>query len=55
MFLTVMFAKVIGTSLPMLAKKVRLDPARWQVFNHNRRDACSLTILFNISAKLLTF
>lgn len=56
MFLTVMFAKVIGASLPMLAKKVRLDPALMaSPLITTVVDACSLTILFNISAKLLTF
>jgi magnesium transporter len=56
MFLTVMFAKVIGASLPMLAKKVKLDPALMaSPLITTIVDACSLTILFNISAKLLTF
>ena len=56
MFITVLFAKGIGCTLPMLAKKVHLDPALMaSPLITTIVDACSLTILFSIATALLTF
>ncbi len=54
MFATVIFAKTIGAVLPMLAKKVRLDPALMaSPLITTIVDACSLTILFSIATAML--
>ncbi|MEF9896291.1 MAG: magnesium transporter, partial [Clostridia bacterium] len=56
MFLTVIFAKTIGCVLPMLAKKIHLDPALMaSPLITTIVDACSLTILFSIATELLPF
>ena len=50
MFLTVIIAKSIGCTLPLLAKKVGLDPALMaSPIITTLVDACSLTILFSIA------
>ena len=54
MFLTVFIAKSIGCTLPLLAKKLRLDPALMaSPIITTLVDACSLTILFGIAAIVL--
>ena len=54
MFLTVLIAKSIGCTLPMIAKKVGLDPALMaSPLITTLVDACSLTILFNIARLVL--
>ena len=51
---TVFFAKVIGCSLPMLAKKIGFDPAVMaSPFITTIVDALSLIIYFNIATRLL--
>ena len=50
MFCTVLIAKSIGCTLPLLAKKVGLDPALMaSPIITTLVDACSLTILFTIA------
>ena len=54
MFLTVIIAKSIGCTLPLLAKKLKLDPALMaSPIITTLVDACSLTILFTIATKFL--
>ncbi|MDO4546864.1 MAG: magnesium transporter [Clostridia bacterium] len=54
MFLTVLFAKSIGCTLPMFAKKIHLDPALMaSPLITTIVDACSLMILFSISTSVL--
>ncbi len=54
MFLTVIIAKSIGCTLPLLAKKLKLDPALMaSPIITTLVDACSLTILFSIATKFL--
>lgn len=54
MFLTVVIAKSIGCTLPMIAKKIGLDPALMaSPLITTLVDACSLTILFNIARLVL--
>lgn len=56
MFITVVFAKAIGCTLPMLAKRVHLDPALMaSPLITTIVDACSLTILFTIATNMLAF
>ena len=50
MFFTVLIAKSIGCTLPLLAKKIGLDPALMaSPIITTLVDACSLTILFSIA------
>ncbi len=50
MFCTIIIAKSIGCTLPLLAKKLRLDPALMaSPIITTLVDACSLTILFSIA------
>ena len=50
MFFTVIIAKSIGCTLPLLAKKIGLDPALMaSPIITTLVDACSLTILFSIA------
>lgn len=50
MFFTVIIAKAIGCTLPLLAKAVKLDPALMaSPIITTLVDACSLTILFTIA------
>lgn len=54
LFFTVIIAKLVGGLLPMLAKKVRLDPAIMAgPLITTMVDAMALTIYFNIATKLL--
>ena len=54
MFLTVVIAKSIGCTLPLIAKKLRLDPALMaSPLITTLVDAASLTILFNIATLVL--
>ena len=54
MFLTVLFAKSIGCTLPMIAKKIHLDPALMaSPLITTIVDACSLMILFSIATNVL--
>ena len=54
MFLTVVIAKSIGCTLPLLAKKLKLDPALMaSPIITTLVDACSLTILFSIATAFL--
>ena len=54
MYLTVIFAKSIGCTLPMLAKKAKLDPALMaSPLITTIVDACSLMIMFTIATKVL--
>lgn len=51
---TIIIAKLIGASLPMLAKRIGLDPAVMaSPFITTIVDACSLLIYFNIATLLL--
>ncbi|MCI5790694.1 MAG: magnesium transporter [Clostridiales bacterium] len=53
--ITVMIAKVVGCILPMLAKKLRLDPAVVaSPFISTIVDALSLLVYYNIAIALLT-
>lgn len=55
LFLTVVLAKLIGCALPMLAKKVKADPALMAApMLTTIVDALSLTIYFSIAATLLS-
>jgi len=52
--MTVMVAKLIGSSLPILAKKIGFDPAVMaSPFITTIVDACSLLIYFRIASLLL--
>ena len=52
--LTIIIAKLIGCTLPMVAKKVGFDPAVMaSPFITTIVDACSLLIYFNIAGLLL--
>ncbi len=54
MLLTVIIAKSIGCTLPLLAKKARLDPALMaSPLITTLVDACSLTILFGVATAFL--
>ena len=54
MFCTVIIAKSIGCTLPLLAKKIGLDPALMaSPIITTLVDACSLTILFSIATMAL--
>lgn len=54
MFITVVIAKMIGCSLPMLAKKIGLDPAVMaSPFITTIVDAVSLVVYFKISCSLI--
>jgi len=54
MFLTVLIAKSIGCTLPILAKRVKLDPALMaSPLITSIMDACSLLILFSIATSVL--
>ena len=56
MFFTVLFAKAIGCTLPLLAKKIKLDPALMASPRITTIvDACSLTIMFGIASRFLVF
>ena len=56
MFFTVLFAKAIGCTLPLLAKKIKLDPALMaSPLITTIVDACSLTIMFGIASRFLVF
>ena len=53
LFATIFFAKIIGSSLPLLAKRLHLDPAVMaSPFITTLVDAVSLVIYYFISAKL---
>jgi magnesium transporter len=52
--LTIIIAKLIGCTLPMVAKKIGFDPAVMaSPFITTIVDACSLLIYFNIATMLL--
>ncbi len=54
MFMTVVLAKSIGCTLPMLAKKIHLDPALMaSPMITTIVDACSLAIMFGIASHFL--
>ena len=54
MFITVIIAKAIGCTLPLLAKAIKLDPALMaSPLITTLVDATSLTILFTIATKVL--
>ena len=54
LFFTVLIAKVIGAILPMLAKKLKLDPAVMaSPFITTIVDAVALIIYFNIATMIL--
>ena len=54
LFFTVLIAKIIGAILPMLAKKLRLDPAVMaSPFITTIVDALALMIYFNIATMVL--
>lgn len=54
MFITVIIAKLIGCSLPMVAKKVGLDPAVMaSPFITTIVDAISLIVYFKIACSLI--
>ncbi|MBO5109986.1 MAG: magnesium transporter [Clostridia bacterium] len=56
MFVTVFIAKVIGCSLPILAKKVGFDPAVMaSPFITTIVDALALLVYFDIASSILTF
>ena len=51
---TIVLAKLVGASLPILAKRVKLDPAVMaSPFITTIVDAVSLIIYFNIATKIL--
>jgi magnesium transporter len=54
LIITVMVAKLIGSSLPIAAKKIGFDPAVMaSPFITTIVDACSLLIYFKIASLLL--
>jgi magnesium transporter len=54
LYCTVVLAKLIGGFLPILARKIKLDPAIMAgPLITTIVDVCSLTIFFNIASKLL--
>ncbi|MGI6174447.1 MAG: magnesium transporter [Christensenellales bacterium] len=54
MFFTVLIAKSIGCILPLVAKRVRLDPALMaSPLITTIVDACSLAIMFSLASKVL--
>lgn len=54
LFLTVILAKAIGCTLPMLAKKVNLDPALMaSPMITTLVDTCSLAVMFGIASRFL--
>ncbi len=56
LIVAVLFAKVIGCSLPMLAKKVGLDPAVMaSPFITTIVDALTLIVFFNVASNILGF
>ena len=51
---TVLLAKILGCALPMLAKKLHLDPAIMSTpIISTIVDTCSMLIYFNIAVALL--
>ena len=55
MFFTIIIAKSIGCTLPLLAKAIHLDPALMaSPIITTLVDACSLTILFTIANRVFT-
>ena len=51
---TVLIAKIIGGSLPLIAKKIGFDPAVMaSPFITTIVDACSLLVYFNIATLVL--
>ena len=53
-YLTTIIAKAIGCTLPLLAKRIHLDPALMaSPLITTMVDACSLTILFNVATHVL--
>lgn len=56
LLITVVFAKIIGCSLPLIAKKIGFDPAVMaSPFITTIVDAVSLIVYFTIATNLLTF
>ena len=56
MFITVLLAKSIGCTLPIMAKRINLDPALMaSPLITSIMDACSLLILFTIATNVLSF
>lgn len=56
LIITMIIAKLIGCTLPMLAKKIGFDPAVMaSPFITTIVDACSLLVYFNIASLLLGF
>ncbi len=54
LFLTVIMAKAIGCTLPMLAKRIKLDPALMaSPMITTLVDACSLMIMFGMASRFL--
>ncbi len=54
LFITIIFAKLVGCSLPILAKKIGFDPAVMaSPFITTIVDACSLLIYFKVAGVLL--
>ena len=52
--MTVMVAKLIGCSLPILAKKIGFDPAVMaSPFITTIVDACSLLVYFQVASMIL--
>ena len=55
MFCTIIIAKLIGCSLPLLAKAIHLDPALMaSPLITTLVDAASLTILFTIATRVFS-
>ena len=56
LFFTIICAKIVGCSLPMLAAKLKLDPAVMaSPFITTIVDALSLIIYFRIASMILSF
>jgi len=54
MFITVIIAKALGCTLPLLAKTIHLDPALMaSPIITTLVDAASLTVLFTIATRVL--
>jgi len=54
LFLTVILAKAIGCTLPMIAKRIKLDPALMaSPMITTLVDACSLMIMFGLASRFL--
>ena len=55
MFFTIIIAKSIGCTLPLLAKAIHLDPALMaSPLITTMVDACSLTVLFTIATTVFS-